>query len=460
MQIKQAHAWVKKYKRVTESTLALTFAEFNGEQWRYNTEEGVWLQWVKTHWARRQTPELLDALRFFLTTFANAFSNVQIITHAEANRLQSQKSIAAIERICRALPSFLARSALFDADAFLLGTPGGTADLRDGTLRPANPADHITVITAVTPAPAGTPLGPRFEQFLTDITAGDADYRKTLRQLAGICAEGTSRDQKIMFVYGHGGNGKGVFLRTVAGLLGDHAVNAPRDLLMVQKQSQHPTALVDVLSARMVIITEIDEDATWDTALIKDLTGGDPIAVRRMRQDFYRMVARCTIIVSGNRKPTLKEVDEAVRRRFLVGTFPLEVKEADVIPDLEKEFIAEEGASILRWIIDGAVEREQEGRLHVAQIIREDTEDYFAEENVLKDFISTYLEKFSPAEDPPKMVETSEVFAVWRAYCGHLGRSVGARNTFTTAMKAAGVTYKRTNAGRYFLNVQLKLGQI
>ena len=450
----QLQTWFKTYKRVSETTLAMTFAEYQGERWRYNADESVWLQWVGTHWLRRQTPEMLDALRQFVMLFTTALQKAQIITNGETVKMQSQRAVSAIERFCRALPSFLARTALFDADPFMLGTPGGTIDLRTGEMRAANPADHITVLTPVTPAPPGTPC-PRWQAFLDEVTGNNRDLQLTLQQFAGISATGTSRDQKILFLYGYGGNGKGVYLRTIAGLLGEHAVNAPRDLLMVQKSSQHPTALVDVVNARMVMATEIDEDAAWDTALIKDLTGGDPVAMRRMRQDFFRATAKCSITVSGNRKPALKEVDEAIRRRFLVATFWLKV--VQVIVDLEKEFIEEEGPAILRWIINGAVARESTGSLYVAQVILDDTVDYLAEENVMDDFINGYLIPAPADVDPIWRVKTSEVYASWKAYCGQFGRSAGARNTFTTAMKAAGVTYERTNKGRYFLNVRLRL---
>ena len=217
-----------------------------------------------THWARRQTLEFLEALGFFVAELVQVFRRLDAITHSEAVKLKRQTTVAALEKICRGMPSFLAHSGLFDADPFLLGTPGGTIDLRTGAMQPAVPDDYITVLTTVTPAPPGTPLGPLFRQFLHDITSGDTDLQKTLQQWFGISAQGTSRDQLMMFIYGPGGNGKGVLLRTIAGLLGDHAVNAPRDMLTTKKYSQHTTHLVDVLNARMAIATEVDDDTTWD----------------------------------------------------------------------------------------------------------------------------------------------------------------------------------------------------
>jgi putative DNA primase/helicase len=450
----QRAAWVRKYKQVSESTLALTFAEQYGDRWSYNTDKGVWLKWVDTHWARRQTPQLLDALRHFLTEFAIRFREGQIITPSEAVKLQSHRTLVAVEKLCRNLPSFLRHDAGYDADPFMLGTPAGTIDLCTGEMRKAIPEDYITVITPIAPAPKGTKLGPMFKKFLHDITSGDKDFQKTLQQWFGISAQGTSRDQKVLFLYGEGGNGKGVLLRTVAHLLSEHAINAPRDMLMAQRHSQH-SAVVDVLYARMAIATEVDDDATWDTILVKDITGGDKMSVRRLYENFTLITPRCSLTVSGNRKPALKGIDDAVKRRFLVGTFKFKVEK--VIPDLEKIFIEKEGPAILRWIIDGSVQREREGQLFVAPVILEDTADYFAEENVMQDFINTYMEPAPAGIDPPWEVKTSEVYAAWKAFCSSSGRAAGAKNSFTTAMRASGIGYRRGENGRYFLNYHLRL---
>ena len=455
--VREARRWLQQHGRVSERPLAETFAKDFDSRWRWNEDEGYWLQWVGTHWARKQTPQFMDAIGKFAAIFADAFRRIDAITHAEAVKLQSQRTVSALEKICRSLPSFFANSVMFDADPFLLGTPGGTVDLRTGMMTPPNPDDYITVLTPVTPAPPGTPM-PRFLQFLRDITGNDEDFILTLQHWMGISAQGTSRDQRILFLYGPGGNGKGVLLRTVAGLLGRHAVNAPNDMLMMEKYSGHTTHLIDVLRSRMAMATEVDDDATWDVALIKKITGGDPMSVNRMRQDPFEILACCTITISGNKKPALKGIDDAVKRRFLVATFKLKLEEGQVIVDLEKEFIREEGPAILRWIIDGAVAREQAGRLHVARVILDDTKDYFEEENVLQDFIQTHLEIEKDGVNSGLREKTANVFNAWRDYCSRSGRKAGAQNTFTSEMVAAGIEYKRANDGRYFLNVRLKIG--
>ena len=310
------------------------------------------------------------------------------------------------------------------------------------------PEDYITLLTTVTPAPAGTPC-PGWIEFLMRVMDGNVDLMKTMQQWAGISASGTTRDQRLMFIYGSGRNGKGVYCRVIAGLLGEHTAGAPRDLFVEQGgYKQHPTALVNVVQARMVLASEIPEGTSWDVALIKDITGGDAMEIRRMRQDFYKALPHCTVTIMGNLKPELKSVDEAVRGRFLVVTFPVFIPEVERVADLDKVLLAAEGPAILRWIIDGAVEREAEGRLHVAKSIADDTTDYMAEENIMVDFLQTYFERPANdalAADPASWrVKTADAYELWRGFCVRFGRKSGARNPFTTAMKTAGIGYERT----------------
>jgi phage/plasmid-associated DNA primase len=104
-------------------------------------------------------------------------------------------------------------------------------------------------------------------------------------------------------------------------------------------------------------------------------------------------------------------------------------------------------------VIDGAVDRERSGRLFVAPVITGGTDDYFAEENIIGDFINSHFDQVSDGT----RVKTGEVYELWRTFCARFGKKSGPRNGFTTDMQAAGIEYKRTEDGRYFVNIRSKL---
>lgn len=451
--VNKMQAWVKKHGQVSENAFALTFAESHGERWRYCVEDKDWLQWADTHWLRGQNLQMMDAVREFMASLSRGLRLVKLISNAEAIKFQSRRAIAGVEQLCRGLPSFLVPASIFDVDAFYLGTPGGTIDLLTGSMLPAEREDYITVVTSKIPAPPGTPA-PQWQAFLDEVTVGDRDLQRTMQQWAGAGASGSTRDQRIMFLYGSGRNGKGVYCRVIAELLGDHVANAPRGLFLQRKHEQHPTELVNVMKSRMVLASEIPEGAAWNETLIKDVTGGDGVAIRGMKENFTKGTRpRCTITMQGNVKPELKTVDDAIRDRFLLVTFPYYVPEEKRVADLEHKLISDEGPAILRWIIDGAVDREISGKLHVARAVTVDTEEYLKEEDDVAEFMAEQIEKCTETD-----ITTADVHETYENFCRSFGRNPKKRATFVTAMKRAGIGYRRSNGVSYFTGIKLKNG--
>jgi putative DNA primase/helicase len=60
---------------------------------------------------------------------------------------------------------------------------------------------------------------------------------------------------------------------------------------------------------------------TAPEAKIKNLTGGDKLTARFVRGDFFDFDPTHKLLISGNHKPFLRNVDEAIRRRFLLVPF-------------------------------------------------------------------------------------------------------------------------------------------
>ena len=113
-----------------------------------------------------------------------------------------------------------------------------------------------------------------------------------------------------------GVNGKSVLLSTIAGLLGDYHKTAPIETFTASNADRHPTDLPGLRGARLVTATETEEGRRWAEARIKQLTGGDMISARFMRQDFFEFSPAFKLVIAGNHKPSLRSVDEAIRRRF------------------------------------------------------------------------------------------------------------------------------------------------
>src|SRR5260370_10521900 len=106
-----------------------------------------------------------------------------------------------------------------------------TIDLSTGIERPSHPRDFITNISAVAAADPGTPH-PLWDAFLARVTDSNCELIGFLQRFLGYCMTGETSEHVLLFLYGTGANGKGVFVNTIFKIFGDYAVVAPMELFM------------------------------------------------------------------------------------------------------------------------------------------------------------------------------------------------------------------------------------
>ena len=133
-----------------------------------------------------------------------------------------------------------------------------------------------------------------------------------------------------------------MLLSTVAGILGDYHRTAPIETFTAANGERHPTDLASLRGARLVSATETEEGRRWAESRIKQLTGGDVIAARFMRQDFFEFLPAFKLFIAGNHKPSLRSVDEAIRRRFhlvpFAVTIPADERDGELAEKLKSEW--------------------------------------------------------------------------------------------------------------------------
>src|SRR6266404_2077877 len=106
-----------------------------------------------------------------------------------------------------------------------------------------------------------------------------------------------------------------MFVNTLISILKDYAVTAAMETFTASTSDKHPTDLAMLAGARVVTASETEEGHAWAEARIKQMTGGDRITARFMRRDFFTYTPQFKLIVIGNHKPILKNVDDAAKRR-------------------------------------------------------------------------------------------------------------------------------------------------
>jgi putative DNA primase/helicase len=351
-----------------------------------------------------------------------------------------------VERLARADRAFAVTSDIWDKDGYLLGTPAGTADLRTGALMEAKPDDHITKLTAV--APAETADCPRWIQFLHEATNGDQALIDFLQQFCGYSLTGDTKEHALLFIYGGGGNGKSVFQNTIAGILADYATAAAMDTFVSTSSDKHPTDLAKLRGARLVTASETEEGRSWAEAKIKQMTGGDKVSARFMRQDFFEYLPQFKLMLIGNHQPSLRNVDDAARRRFNI--VPFVHKPATPDRDLEAKLRAE-WPGILRWMMEGCLAWQRNGLIR-PQVVLDATEEYFDEQ----DSIPQWIEERCEVGKGTLSDTSTNLFRSWTAWATLNGEKPGTTKWFSQALKRLGFTPFRKSNARGFLGIEAK----
>jgi putative DNA primase/helicase len=319
-------------------------------------------------------------------------------------------------------------------------------DLSTGEQRPPRPEDYMTKRTAV--APGGG--CPRWHAFLDQVTAGDDDLQAYLQRVAGYCLTGHTSEHAVFFLHGTGANGKSVFINTVSGVMGDYAMIAPMEVFIESKTDRQPTEIAMLRGARLVVASETQAGRNWNEARIKALTGGDRISARFMRGDFFEFTPQFKLMISGNHKPTLRNVDEAIRRRLHLIPFTVTIPPKDRDPDLADK-LKVEWPGILQWAIDGTLEWRR-GGLRPPEAVQRATEDYLQSEDDILSWLTDCC-----TDDPGAQTTSSELYESWKGWAERTGRKGGAgsQKAFSENLTAKEYPKHRTRAGVVFDGLRL-----
>ena len=436
LQAVEVDDWTTRKRGVTEDALALSFCAADPNL-RYVATWNRWMAWNERSWREDDTLAVFDRIRQHVRTTA---------VEPEVHRANF---VAAVERMAKSDRRYASTVDQWDQDDWSLNTPGGIVDLRTGELGKSRPEAYMTKVTGF--APGGE--CPTWHRFLGEVTGDDPEYVAFLQRVAGYAASGSTREHALFFMYGPGGNGKGMFLNTLHKVLGDYATVADMNTFTETHSDRHPTDLAMLRGARLVLAQETEEGRAWAESRIKALTGGDPITARYMRQDFFTFTPKFKLLIAGNHKPRLRNVDEAMRRRLHLLPFAITFSGAKRDLDLGDKLIAE-GPGILRWIIDGVLGYRERG-LDPPQVVIYATDEYFAAQDLFDQWLADCCELGREFWDPP-----ARLFASWKKYADNANEPVGTQKGLGERLSKAGFSNGNNSAkgGRFWAGLKVKAG--
>lgn len=324
-----------------------------------------------------------------------------------------------------------------------------TVNLRTGEYYDPRKEDYCTKIAAVPPEHIDIPM---WRAFLDKVTGGDVELQRYLQRMAGYCMTGLTSEHVLFFLHGVGANGKSVFVNTLTGIWGDYAAVAPMTTFMASHTDQIPNDLAALSGVRLVVAQETEVGRQWAEARIKSITGGEMITARFMRAEWFTYKPQFKLVIVGNHKPTLHNVDEAIHRRIhlipFTITIPPDQRDKTLFDKLRVEW-----PGILQWAIDGCLEWRKLG-LSPPAAVRAATDEYLAEEDAMARWIDECC-----VTGKNRWGIGARLWASWKSWAETNNEWTGTRKSFAQALKDRGFVPAKSQEVRGYAGIDLKAQQ-
>ena len=394
-------------------TGGLGWMRYDGAKWSEVNEAAV-VEEIRL-WAKHQWDDVLE-------------EHKSDQSREVGERIENWRRVLTSSRL-KALASLARGPLLQDASAFdahpdLLNCPNGVVDLRTGELLDPDPAYLMTKCTGVAYDPGAS--SPDFDRALEALPP---EVRGWYQVRMGQAVTGHMTDDDVMIVQQGGGkNGKSTLAAVFSTALGSYQVLVS-DRIILGRPDQHPTEFMDLKGARLALMEETPEARQLNVQQLKKIVGTPEITARKIRQDSVRFRASHSMFVNTNFLPSVVETDYGSWRRLLLVRFPYTFRDRqeDVTRPLDRLgdrnlrarlMSGERGTqAALAWMVAGAVEHYATGHREVPAVVRDDTEEWRMEGDVIMSFAAQRLE-FAPGHHV-RLEDLFQAFGQWLAAAGH-----------------------------------------
>ena len=280
--------------------------------------------------------------------------------------------------------------------------------MRTGELRPHRRGDLISKLVPLDYDPDAR--CPRWDAFLREVTNDRPELADFLCRAVGYALTGDTRERALFIGYGGGKNGKTKFYETIAALLGPYAAHTPVQTLLAKRDHDRPgNELAALRGVRFVSASEPAEGARLDVALVKALTGQDPITARFLFKEFFTYTPEFKLWLMTNHRPVIRETTNAIWDR--VKLIPFDVRFYAAGEDAPQGAPRQDSAlsdvlrgelpGILAWAVRGCLAWQRHG-LGEPEAVRAATRAYRTEQDAIGAFLDEVCvrdeQAFTPAD--------------------------------------------------------------
>jgi P4 family phage/plasmid primase-like protien len=369
-----------------------------------------------------------------------------------ARKSQEQRVINAVVGLLSDFQPLRLPLACIDTDPLLVGIDGAkqVIDLRKGAERAAVPSDYVTKALGVSSI-GDAAKAVRWRQFLDQVFDGDKEMLDWLHRFCGYVLTGSTQEQVFLFCFGHGANGKSVFIEVLKHVMGDYSrAIAPETLSESKRPAGGATPdLAALIGARLVLCSETEDNAALAESLVKGLVSGDSMAVRRLYSAPVQFAPAFKLLMAGNHKPIVKGNDHGIWRRVRLVPFNRTFAPDERDPHLLSKLKAE-AAHIVAWMVAGCLEWQRRGLADTPAVVRQATDAY----QVDQDLTGRWLDECTTSSAGGE-TSSGDLYASYKRWCIENGLNPASSVTLGRRISERGHVQRKSHGTRIWCGLIL-----
>jgi putative DNA primase/helicase len=277
----------------------------------------------------------------------------------------------------------------------LICLESGMFNLRTGSLLPHSKEYFATYMLPIKFDPKNVPDCPTWKRCL-DQWMGDPAAILESQKFAGYCLTRETRYEKMLILYGPGGDGKSKWMNTIKALTGaDNVSHIPMGRL---EDQFYLSRLVDKL---INMSTEIESKA-MQSQEIKAIVSGDPICASFKNQTPFDFTPFCKLIYSTNKLPKMLDNSDGFFRKIMIIKFEGQFVKRGEADLFLQEKLLEELPGIFAWALMGLVKLREQGFTESGSM-----KDTLATYKMINNNVLYYIEKHIEADTAAKVIKST-----------------------------------------------------
>lgn len=262
----------------------------------------------------------------------------------------------------------------------------------------------------------------------------DQTTRDFLQEFVGYSLLPDCSFRTSVFLYGHGVNGKSLFLEVVKLLFGEWLESLP-----IQRINEKFDTVA--LQNKLInICSDIDPKYMTDTGNLKLIIAGEDIRGEHKYGASYTFTPVSRLIFSANTLPKSIDKSEGWFSRWKIVTFPNKFAVNSVYKKNLMTTMSQPQSlsALLYWAVQGLKRLHQQGHFSESAAMSQDSIDYRNENDNVAAFVDNYLDTVPHTGTETQLV-VNTLYGIYKEYCISTGAKPVGQIEFSKRIQSLGV---------------------